>query len=194
MGLSCTLSCSPDSFESDRPMRAASLIFALLCPTLGTATEIDGKRVYLEAEDGTRIEIATLAGTAEAYEMTLNDAVFSDHFLSMRPFRCIEGTDKTWCHVPYPYEIRRDLRADLIDLEYDFLFVWKGRTDYGIDMWNGVYYRLESHGDGMVGRMHEMDMDKLAVPPDAGVLRPIRDVDLEQADPDSHWLPRMVVE
>lgn len=169
--------------------RAIGLILVLLCPAFAHAGDLNGKRVYLEAADGTRIEIATLSGPASGYAMTLSDAAFSDHFLSMRPFRCIEGDDKTWCHVPYPYEIRRNIQDDLIDLEYDFLFVWKGRTDYGIDMWNGVYYRIAQDGDDMVGVMHEMNMDMLAVPPAAGDLRPIRDSDLEEAEPDGHWLP-----
>ena len=164
---------------------AALMMWPLFCH----AADVDGKTVYLEAADGTRIEIATLAGPTGSYAMTLNDAVFTDHFLSMRPFRCIEGPDKTWCHVPYPYEITRDISTELTDLEYDFLFVWKGRTDYGINMWNGVYYRLTPEGDDLVGRMHEMNMDMLAVPPEAGELRPIRDIDLEEADPESHWLP-----
>ena len=31
----------------------------------------------------------------------------------------------------------------------------------------------------------------LAAPPEDGTLRPIRDVDLEKAEPESHWLPRL---
>ena len=174
-------------------MRLPFLILACVLAGAAGAADIDGKRVFLEDQQGTQIEIATLSGAATAYGMTLNDAAFSDHFLSMRPFRCIEGAEKTWCHVPYPYEIRRDVSTDLTDLEYDFLFVWKGKTDYGIDMWNGVYYRIAADGDALVGVMHEMNMDMLAVPPEAGELRPIREVDLEEADPDSHWLPRLVI-
>nr|MDJ0640618.1 hypothetical protein [Paracoccaceae bacterium] len=117
-----------------------------------------------------------------------------DHFLSMRPFKCLEGPEKHWCHVPYPYEIRRDLSADLTDLEYDFLFLWKAATDYGIDTWNGVYYRLEADGAGFAGTLHELDLGQLAVPPAAGELRPIAEKDLHEADPESHWLPRLIVE
>lgn len=173
-----------------RVLWAAGLV---LWPGLCGAAELDGMKVFLRGTDGTEIEIATLAGPRDRYSVVLNDAVFSDHFLSMRPFRCIEGVEKTWCHVPYPYEIKRNISNELTDLEYDFLFVWKGKTDYGIDMWNGVYYRLEEDGAGWIGRMHEMNMDVLAVPPEAGEVRPIREVDLEEADPDSHWLPRMVI-
>lgn len=151
----------------------------------------DGYRVCLEDNAGAQIEIAQLKGNAQGYEVEMDEDAFSDHFLSMRPFKCIEGPEKTWCHVPYPYTIVRQTTQDLTDLEYDFLFVWKGRTEYGIDMWNGVYYRLQSDGDGYVGHLHEMNMDIIAAPPDDGILRPIRDVDLEEVDAESHWLPRL---
>lgn len=169
-----------------------SVVFGLILsalPAMTSAGEWDGMQVHLETQDGNQINIATLSGAPLQYSVSMNETAFSDHFLSMRPFKCVDGPEKTWCHVPYPYDIKRSATADLVDLEYDFLFVWKGKTEYGIDMWNGVYYKLQPDGDGYVGRMHEMDMDILAVPPDAGELRPVRDVHLEEADPDSHWLP-----
>ena len=120
---------------------------------------------------------------------------YGDHFLSMRPFKCLEGKAKYWCRVPYPYENRHVVSAgDLTDLEYDLLFLWKGATEYGINMWNGVYYRLEIEGTRLVGRLHEVDMDPLGVPPEAGNLRPIVAKDLHEADPDGHWLPVLVIE
>ena len=161
----------------------------------GPASGFDGAReVFLQSADGTRIKVADLTVDAGRYAVTLAEAPFTDHFLSMRPFRCLEGADKHWCHVPYPYENRRDISDDLTDLEYDFLFLWKGATEYGINMWNGVYYVLEEDGDRLIGTLHEMDMDILAVPPEAGDLRPVTPVDLEPGDPDSHWLPMLVVE
>lgn len=112
----------------------------------------------------------------------------------MRPFRCLEGADKHWCHVPYPYEIKRDVSADLTDLEYDFLFVWKGATEYGINMWNGVYYKLTEANGKVIGILHEMDMDSLSAPPPPGELRPVQPKDLHESDPESHWLPRLIIE
>ena len=175
-------------------MRIVTLLLLVLLTPQVSAQTWEGRRVFLESNDGVRIEIASLTGTGDSYGLTLNDSAFTDHFLSMRPFKCLDGVEKTWCHVPYPYPIKRDTSADLVDLEYDFLFVWKGRTEYGIDMWNGVYYRLAPEGDGFVGRMHEMNMDMLAVPPAAGELRPVRDVHLEEAEPERHWLPRLAIE
>ena len=45
-----------------------------------------------------------------------------------------------------------------------------------------------------VGALSEIDMDTLSAPPDAGDLRPIREQDVEESDPDSHWLPFVVIE
>ena len=156
----------------------------------------DGVRgVFLEQADGTRIQIATVVIDDGDYAVTMAEEAFTDHFLSMRPFRCLEGPEKHWCHVPYPYDIRRELpEGDLTDLEYDFLFLWKRATEYGINMWNGVYYVLSEEDGRLIGQMHEMDMDILSAPPDAGDLRPVGKADLTEADPDSHWLPMMVIE
>lgn len=162
-----------------------------------SAALAETRTIYLEDAGGSRIAIADLHLAADegSYELVLRTEPFTDHFLSMRPFKCIEGPQKHWCHVPYPYQNARDLADELTDLEYDLLFLWKGAGDYGITMWNGVYYRLQEQSDGRItGALHEMNMDILAVPPEPGELRPIRDADLEPGDPDSHWLPRVVIE
>lgn len=167
-----------------------------LAATTTFASPPDGVRgVFLKQTDGTRIRIATLVIDDGDYAVTMEEGPFTDHFLSMRPFRCLEGLDKHWCHVPYPYDIRRELPGgELTDLEYDFLFLWKRATDYGINMWNGVYYVLAEEDGRLIGRMHEMDMDILSAPPAPGNLRPVQESDLTEADPDSHWLPVMVIE
>lgn len=153
------------------------------------------RKVYLEDQSGARIEIAQL-GVAEdgGYTLSMNAAPFTDHFLSMRPFKCLEGPGKHWCHVPYPYALDRNISSALTDLEYDLLFVWKGSAEYGIDMWNGLYYRLDEQDGNLVGTVHEMDMDLLSAPPDADQRHPLRAQDIVETDPDSHWLPKLVIE
>ena len=169
--------------------------FPLFLTLMAQPVIADDFNVCLEDNGGARLEIATLSVNSDhTYQVELSGAQFTDHFLSMRPFQCLEGAAKHWCHVPYPYEIKRDISEDLIDLEYDFLFLWKGATDYGIDTWNGVYYRIEPEGDGWAGQMYEVNLGDLGIPPEAGNLRPIRDRDLHEAEPDSHWLPRLVIE
>ena len=175
-------------------------LIGLTLPLQAFALELAGRKtIRLVDAQGNDVIIGSIdfapTPSGTSYKIALSEAEFGDYFLSMRPFRCLAGPDKHWCHVPYPYENRHEVSdTNLTDLEYDFLFVWKGATDYGINMWNGVYYKLEIEQDRIVGRLHEMNMDILAVPPDAGELRPIQPGDLEDGDPDSHWLPLLVIE
>ena len=115
---------------------------------------------------------------------------FEDHFLSMRPFKCVPGDEKLWCHTPYPYEIKRQITdGDVTDLEYELVFVWKPKGEYGINLWNGVYYQLEKTPFGWKGVMQEYDLNILGIPPEAGVLRPILEKDLHEASTEDHFLP-----
>ena len=181
---------------------AVTLCFLSVQSASSAGLEPGNKTLFLVEENGDKHALASVKIGAAAkdglqnYALEWDDAKFEEHFLSMRPFRCFEGQQKYWCRVPYPYEIRRQISAgDLTDLEYDTLFIWKGATEYGINMWNGVYYKLESVGDGaLAGRLHEIDMERLAVPPEAGNLRPVREQDLEEGEPSSHWLPTIVIE
>jgi len=177
-----------------------SLFLALSAVTAKASPISDGTRdVVLHPANGDPITIAKVTfvpdGEEYRYAINWNDELFADHFLSMRPFKCLEGAEKLWCRVPYPYEIARTVKAtELIDLEYDLMFVWKNEGEYGINLWNGVYYRLEADETKLVGVMHDIDMNVLASPPEDGNLRPVTDGDLEEADADSHWLPRLTVE
>lgn len=186
-----------------RGLGAAALVVAAcgVAPAAGKAAEaaLSGEKViYLQPAKGAEIAVGRIAfqpaGDGARYRIVWEDARFSDQFLSMRPFKCLEGPAKLWCRVPYPYAIKRRVSAqDLTDLEYDLLFVWKGAGDYGINMWNGVYYRLSLGPNGLTGRLQEIDLDVLAAPPPTGELRPIAASDLEAGDPDSHWLPRISI-
>ena len=182
----------------------AAITALLLAALTGLASAAETRTLLIELlpADGPAVPIGKLhvtdpeAGTdaAPTFTVDMDSEGFENHFLSMRPFRCLEGPNKHWCHVPYPYEIARNVGADLTDLEYDFLFLWKGATEYGINMWNGIYYKLAKEDGRLVGTLHEMDMDLLSAPPDAGDLRPLQAKDLHESDPDSHWLPRMIIE
>jgi hypothetical protein len=170
-----------------------------LVPGASAADPLDGTReIILLNEMGNQIVLGSVTfsgrGAERGYDLRLDETKFGDYFLSMRPFKCLEGSEKHWCHVPYPYENqRRVTSADLTDLEYDLLFLWKGATEYGINMWNGVYYLLEVQENRIVGTMHEMDMELLSAPPEAGNLRPISEADLHETDAASHWLPRLEI-
>ncbi len=124
------------------------------------------------------------------YKIKLHTNEFEEHFLSMRPFKCLPAGEKLWCYTPYPYDIKRQISADEVtDLEYDLIFVWKPKGEYGINLWNGAYYKLESTESGWKGTMQEYDLNILGIPPEAGELRPILKKDLHEASTEDHFFP-----
>lgn len=152
--------------------------------------------IHLHPRQGEPIALGTLTliprESGYDYALQLDSPRFTDQFLSMRPFRCLAGPGEMLCHLPYPYSLTRHITDDdLTDLEYDLLFLRKSASEYGINAYNGVYYRLRWDGDGLRGELHEVDLNPLAVPPEAGETRPIRAGDLYEADPGAHWLPEI---
>ena len=138
----------------------------------------------------------TKAGEGEntSYEVRIDDSKFGNYFLNMRPFKCLQGPKYMICHLPYPYEKENKLQAgNLINLEYDLLFIHRKATDYGIDPWNGLYYKLEKTKEGIKGVLTAVDMDILAAPPDDGVTHPIQASDLHEIDADAHSYPTLLI-
>lgn len=140
-------------------------------------------RVDLMADNGRRFSIATLSISSfdqpDSYQLEMEAGVFSNEFLSMRPFKCLTVQGVMLCYVDYPYEnLRKISRHDLTDLEYDLLFIARTEKEYGIDPWNGRYFKMRWQGDSIVGELNEVDLNILASPPEDGSLRPIIDEDL----------------
>ena len=167
---------------------------------LATSSFADDYSITLKGNDNEAYKIGVLTTTANEqggfdYKIKWETEQFEDHFLSMRPFKCLPGNEKLWCHAAYPYEIKRHLsKDDITDLEYDLIFVWKPEGEYGINLWNGVYYQLESTDSGWKGIMQEYDLNVLGIPPEAGELRPILDKDLHEASIEDHFLPFVEIE
>ncbi len=169
------------------------------------ASEATDYQVKLLANenDGSSTKIAnlTLQPQADGFSYKLNmitTSPFSDHFLAMRPFRCLTEEQKklSLCYLAYPYENKRFIsKDDLTDLEYDLLFIRRNSNDYGINPWNGSYYRLEWQDAKIIGDLHEVDLDILAVPPEADNLRPINIGDLTAIeDANNYWFPKLLIE
>lgn len=168
-------------------------------PTLH-AEGILKRTVTLQSSDGYSIDIASIEFTKQkgdgySYTISIDDSKFSDHFLSMRPFKCFQGPKQMLCYLPYPYEKTKKISAnDLGDLEYDLLFIHRKSTDYGIDPWNGVYYKLTlGKNANLTGILKEVDLDILAAPPEQGVTRPITDTDLNDAETSGHSYPKLAI-
>ncbi len=164
------------SLKSSVPQAANSVSQVLMSDTLGTVTF---------AADG---EITT-------FDVALDAPEFAEEFLSMRPFRCLAGAKETWCHLPYPYETKKRSAAnDLADLEYAVLFLFKPPAGYGIDAWNGLYFKLAMDNDGNLdGTLHEADFNVLAVPPERGNLRPVEHSALTPVTAGAHRFSRLKI-
>jgi hypothetical protein len=129
------------------------------------------------------------------YEITFDKTVFSDEFLSMRPFKCIRKPKQMICHLIYPYKKQGYINNnDLTDLEYDLLFLHKTPNEYGINAWNGLYYDLNLSGNGINGVLKEVDLNVLAAPPEDDNLRAITEDMLYEADPEIHLFPKLTIE
>lgn len=164
------------------------------------SADLAGQRtITLSSAQGENILIGSVTfikqGNGFGYDIKLDETKFADHFLSMRPFKCLEGKRQYLCHLPYPYDKTRHVSpGQFTDLEHEFLFIHKKPTDYGIDMWNGLYYVISETGDGLAGRLHELDMDILASPPEEGVMYPLIEAEKMEGEAASHWMPFLRIE
>jgi len=170
-----------------------------VCSLVSATPILDGsKTITLTGKDNESVDIGFIHFHNEndrvTYEIEFEEGVFSDEFLSMRPFKCIHKSGQMICHLVYPYKKQGYIREqDLVDLEYDLLFLHKGVDEYGINPWNGLYYDLKAGEDGLVGILKEVDLNVLAAPPEAGVLRPVTEDMLYDSEPEKHLFPGLTI-
>ncbi len=160
---------------------------------------LDGDRgIFLVDKEGNQQRIASISFTPKGdgyiYQIGLDAEHFEDQFLSMRPFKCLMGGAQVICYVEYPYANERYIeKGGLTSLEYDLLFLHKSPTEYGINLWNGIYYKLKLIGDEIKGQIFELDMNVLSAPPEEGVIRPITDDDIFEGDVDNQRFPELLI-
>lgn len=169
------------------------------CSLVSATSVLDGsKTITLTGKDNESLGIGYIHFHNEndrvAYDIEFKETVFSDEFLSMRPFKCIHKSGQMICHLIYPYKKQGYIsEQDLVDLEYDLLFLHKAVDEYGINPWNGLYYELKIEKDGLVGLLKEVDLNVLAAPPEDGILRPITSDMLYDAEPEHHLFPVLII-
>ena len=118
----------------------------LFCQSALADIPTGSKRVVFENRSGESFELGSIeisrSGDAYRFSFSLEEANFSDQFLSMRPFKCIDG-EPMYCHLAYPYSKPETFTAaDFVNLEYEFLFIVRSPKEYGIDPYNGRYYKF----------------------------------------------------
>jgi len=174
-----------------------SFAIFLLSMTVFAGELVGSKKVYLVSTTGELTHFAdvelTPDGDKVAYKVFIIDKPFENQFLSMRPFQCVMGKKQVMCHVPYPYEKSGFItESDLTELSYDLLFLHKNPAEYGINLWNGIFYKLTLNAGEITGVLYEVDMNTIASPPKTEEL-PFTEDQVFEADLDNYVYPRVLI-
>lgn len=181
-----------------RAALAGVLGLFLLSPAL--AFDFSGiKQIQARLRDGRVIPIGQVrfepqAGGAVSFAMSWEHKPFTDHFLSMREFKCLNGPDEIACLVPYPHKHPRLIeRGDLVWLEHNLLFMFKQPGEFGAKLWNGMYFRLSVQGHKLVGVPMSVDLNQIAAPP-ATSAPPFDASQRSEMNVAPRWLQEIVIE
>lgn len=183
--------------------RLTHALFALACLLawpLAQAWDLAGtKTITAVTRDQVSIVLGTVTLTPQAdgssrVALHMDHARFTDHFLSMKEFKCLEGSDEVACHVPYPYKNPGTVRTgDYAWLEHQLLFLYKQPRDFGAKLWNGVYYRLEPDGQGLVGLPQAVDLNLISAPPDDLNKPPYSSSERDDIPAGTRWIARLLI-
>lgn len=163
------------------------------------ASTLDGvKDIVLHARDGKSIVIGRVTFTPQGdkarFKIDFDDSKFTQYFLSMREFKCVEGPEVV-CHVPYPYPNPDVVTAsDLSWLEHALLFFYKSPADYGAKMSHGLIYSLSMNGDRLTGKPESIDLDEIAIPPDDQSAAFFTRDHRYEIQPGARWIENLTIE
>jgi hypothetical protein len=155
------------------------------------------KTIWLSNAQGERVAWGKInfmpkADGAVGFSITPAEAL-REHFLAMRPFKCLAGARQQLCWFPYTVPAAVVVGEDYGALELALMFLHTKPGALHISPGNGLYFRLQRQGNGLRGALHDVDMDPIVVPR-GDPQRPIKPAMLFAADPASHWLPQLSIE
>lgn len=170
-------------------------------PAVTSAWDLQGtKTITANTRDKQRIALGTVrfepqGGESASFVVTMDRSRFSDHFLSMKVFKCLDGQGELVCHVPYPYSQPSTVTAtDMTWLEHSLLFLYKLPNDFGANLWNGLYFRLERTDRGLLGRPQAIDLNRISAPPDDPDVPPYCPTLREDITPGARWIEFLTIE
>ncbi len=158
------------------------------------------KSVVLHTRDGRQLAIGSVSFQPRddgrtGFVLTMDRARFTDHFLSMKEFKCVEGDGEVFCHVPYPYPQPGTVAAsDLAWLEHSLLFLFKLPGEFGAKLWNGIYFRLQPGDRGLVGTPQAIDLNLISAPPTQSAVAPYRPALRHDLPPGARWVTHLTIE
>ena len=157
------------------------------------------KTITLHGRDGKTVQLGSVTfapkGELTTFSIKMNTPALTDHFLSMREFKCIKGTGEILCHVPYPYNNPATVSAtDFAWLEHSLLFLYKLPKDFGAKWWNGVYYRLKMTDRGLVGVPEAIDLNQISAPHADLSVPPYGPSMRSDMTPGARWFDKLSIE
>lgn len=169
--------------------------------TAAKALELAGRKTLSAVTaDGATVTLGAVVFTPAAdgavgFKVEMQHEALSDHFLSMREFKCLPGPKEISCYVPYPYRHPEQVRpGQLAWLEHSLLFFFKTPTDFGAKLWNGLYFVFTDTGPALVGVPQAVDLNLIGAPP-ADLSRPPYGPDKRHAIPaDARWIRTLRIE
>jgi hypothetical protein len=174
---------------------------ALAPISVAKAESLEGsKSITLKAGDGTSIRIGTVSftkapGGGYGFSVTLDTGVFTDHFLSMKEFKCLGGGPELMCLVPYPYKSGTTIEeSEFSWLEHSLLFMFKRPSDFGAKFWNGVYFQLKRTSRGLEGKPQAVDLNYISAPPSDLTVPPFKPTLREDYSANSRWIRSITIE
>lgn len=185
-----------------RHLSACALLTGAAClPQAAAAWDLSGTRTMtLHARNGDAVKIGTVQFTPQAdgrtaFVVTTATENFKDFFLSMKEFKCVEGSGEILCHVPYPYPQPGTVTAsDFAWLEHSLMFMYKTPAEFGARLWNGIYFRLRLTEQGLEGQPQAIDLNQISAPPDKTDVPPYRSALRDDIPSGQRWFNRLTIE
>lgn len=155
------------------------------------------KQINLLDNKGKKLLIGTINFSVQDkaiyYKINLKHEVFTDYFLSMKEMKCLEGPE-LWCHLAYPYQNPQNItQADFSWLSHDFLFMYKKKSEFGANFYNGIYYDFKLKSGKLIGTAMALDLNLLAAPPEDETKPPITLDDIDELESTNRWLPKIEI-
>jgi hypothetical protein len=178
------------------------LVGLLTAPiTNAWAWELQGvKSITATTRDNQQITLGTVLFEPQAdgrvsFTVKLEPARFTDHFLSMKELKCLDGPGEVVCHVPYPHAQPGTVSPDdLAWLEHNLLFLYQLPTDFGAKLWNGLYFQLEPTEQGLRGTPQAIDLNYISAPSDTPNQPPYQAELREDIAPGVRWIESLSIE
>jgi hypothetical protein len=178
----------------------ASFAGLLLANLSAHAWDMAGTKIIrLHGRDGQVHPVGTVRfepmGDKMTFMVKMDPTRLKDFFLSMREFKCVEGTGEIQCHVPYPYPNPATVSGtDLVWLEHSLLFLFKQPKDFGAKWWNGLYYTLRLTDQGLIGTPEAIDLNQISAPHGNLNTPPYGPAARSAIAPESRWFNQLSIQ